>query len=149
MRGLAIFLVVAILSVVPAAAQEPPADLILHHGKVWTVDGARPLAQAVAVRGDRIVRVGSDREVMALRGPGTRLIDLAGRLALPGFIDAHTHFENATDWFYQISLNDLDSEAALLPSLAEATQRIPKGMWITGGDWGTLPARKARATGKA
>nr|WP_299913441.1 amidohydrolase [Sphingomonas bacterium] len=126
-------------------AQEPPADLILHNGKIWTVDDTRPVAEAVAVRGDRIVRVGSEGEVMALRGKATRLIDLHGELALPGFIDAHTHFENATDWFYEVALNDVDSEPALLSRLAEAIRRVPKGMWITGGDWGTLPARKARA----
>lgn len=129
----------------PAAPAEPPADLIIHHGKVWTVDDAHPTAEAIAVRAGHIMRVGGEGEVMALRGPLTRVIDLEGGLALPGFIDAHTHFENATLAFFEAPLNDVDDEAALIDRLAEVTRRVPKGLWITGGDWGLVPARKAHA----
>ena len=130
-----------LLSAAFAQAADPQpaaADLILHHGKVWTVDEHQPVAEAVAVRGERIVKVGRDAEVLALRGPGTRVIDLQNRLVLPGFTDAHTHFENAVDWFFQVMVMAVNDQEDLLRQLRAATGRVPAGMWITGGDWGTF-----------
>jgi predicted amidohydrolase YtcJ len=85
---------------------QPPADLVLYNGNVWTVDPAHPRAEGVAVQGTRIQKVGSNREVLALRGAGTRAIDLQGKLLLPGFNDAHTHFENAVQWFFEVLVMD-------------------------------------------
>src|SRR6185503_8230169 len=77
-------------------AQAPaPADLVVVGAHVWTVDDARPEARALAVRGERIVLVGSDAEVRLLIGPGTRVIEGGGRLVLPGLHDGHTHFINS------------------------------------------------------
>src|SRR5450755_2226846 len=73
------------------AQSKPTADLIITNAKVWTVDKARPTAQAVAVLGDRIVAVGSTAEIYALRGPDTKVIDAGGKLLVPGFNDAHVH----------------------------------------------------------
>jgi len=70
----------------------PQADVIFYHGTVLTMDTQHPQAQAVAVRGDRIVAVGSDDEVLNMSGPGTALVDLEGRTLLPGFIDSHAHW---------------------------------------------------------
>ena len=125
-----------LLTLVSKAANPPPAaaDLILVNGKVWTVDERQPAAQALAVRASRLVKVGSDTEVLALQGAATQVIDLHGRLVLPGFNDAHTHFENAIDWFFQVRLVDVQDQAELLSRLREAVDRVPKGMWITGGD---------------
>ena len=66
-------------------------SLILHGGRVRTMDAAGTMAAAIAVKGDRIAALGGDREVLALRDPGRRVIDLRGRTVVPGFIDAHTH----------------------------------------------------------
>src|SRR5215469_7216489 len=74
------------------AQNNPAADLIVTHANIWTVDPARPSAQAVAVLGDRIVAVGSEEEVSAWRGRQTRVIDAGGKLLLPGFNDSHVHF---------------------------------------------------------
>lgn len=131
-----------------AVGSAEPADLILHNAKVWTADEARPLAQAVAVRGNRIVKVGANRDVLALRGPASKVLDLKKRLIVPAFIDGHTHFENATEWFFEAQLMDVDTEAEMLARLGAATKRVPKGLWITGGDWGELEARKARRRGE-
>ncbi|MGE0454828.1 MAG: amidohydrolase [Vicinamibacteria bacterium] len=131
-----------------AAAPQPPADLILHGGRVYTVDTARPEARAVAVRGDRIVKVGSEAEVLALRGPQTSMIDLRGRLLLPGFTDAHTHFENAADWVTKVSLFDVADESELLRRLAAAAARVPEGLWITGGELGAYRAWDAESKGQ-
>jgi len=114
------------------------ADLILHGGRVWTVDPANPEARAVAVAGKRIVAVGSDDEVLALRGTATELVDLRGRLLLPGFIDAHTHFGNAAAWVSQVGLYQAEGPQAALALLSAAVRRMPEGHWITG-----IPAPQA------
>ncbi|TWT18716.1 amidohydrolase [Luteimonas marina] len=120
-----------------AQGQVGAADLVLHNGKIWTVDEANPQAEAVAVRGERIIAVGTSREILALKGPSTRVVDLEGRRVLPGFNDAHTHFENATEWFYRVNLHDVNDQAEFDRRLAEAVARVPEGFWITGGDWAT------------
>jgi predicted amidohydrolase YtcJ len=117
------------------------------NAKVYTVDDAQPAAEAVAIRGDRIVAVGSDAAVRALAGSATRSIDLQGQMVLPGFNDAHTHFGNAVEWHFQVMLMHVEDQAAMLRGLREATARVPKGMWITGGDWGTVAAGRAARQG--
>src|SRR4051812_14088833 len=74
------------------APSVPPADLVLRNGKVVTVDDARPEAQAIAINGDTITAVGSNADIARYIGPATKVIDLKGALATPGFIDAHVHF---------------------------------------------------------
>ncbi len=80
-------------------AQQPAADVLLTGGKIITVDERFPIAQAVAIRGERIVAVGTDQELARLAGPSTRRIDLAGRSVIPGLIDNHMHLMRAgTTW---------------------------------------------------
>jgi predicted amidohydrolase YtcJ len=129
------------------ASAQPPADLILYNTKVWTADESAPYAEAVAIRGERIVSVGSDAEVLALKGSSTRMLDLEGRLVTPGFIDGHTHFENAIGWFYEARLMDVSNEAQMVERLKEAVARVPEGMWVTGGDWGEMDKRAASKSG--
>ena len=74
-----------------AAVGADEADLILHHGKVVTVDRDFSIRQALAVKGDRLLRVGTDEEVLRTRGPRTEVVDLGGKMVLPGLIDSHTH----------------------------------------------------------
>jgi predicted amidohydrolase YtcJ len=82
----------AVAAACSAAPQQEPADLVLRNGRVVTVDSAQPEAQAVAIRGHSIVAVGSNAEIGAYVGTGTEVIDLAGRLAIPGFIEGHGHY---------------------------------------------------------
>jgi predicted amidohydrolase YtcJ len=89
-----------------AAAAAPPADLVLLHGKIHTEDGTRSVAQALAVRGNTIVAVGTDEAINALIGPGTRRVDLGGRVVLPGIIDAHTHPAQSAQDLGKCSLED-------------------------------------------
>jgi predicted amidohydrolase YtcJ len=99
----ALALVVLATVAVTVAAQRPAADLILSNGKVATVDEAFRFAQAVAVRGDRIVAVGSNQEVESWAGPATRRVDLAGRTMVPGLIDNHLHLMRAgTNWPWEV-----------------------------------------------
>src|SRR5688572_16957501 len=82
---------IALAAPAAARAQTPPADLILTNARVYTVDAARPRAQAVAIRDGRIVFVGSAQEAAGLSGGATRVIDLKGQTVIPGMIDAHGH----------------------------------------------------------
>src|SRR3954463_5889671 len=78
----------------PLLAQRPasaPADLIVTNARIYTVDDARPFASALAVRDGRIQFVGSEREVLALRGPSTQSLDAKGQTIVPGIVDAHAH----------------------------------------------------------
>ena len=130
-----------------AAASAAPPDLLLIDAKVWTGEAAQPAAEAVAITAGRIAAVGSTRDLLATKGPATRVIDLHGRRVVPGLIDAHMHFENAVQWFYEVRLMDVDREPVMLERLAAATKRVPKGMWITGTDWGGAAMRTAWKAG--
>src|SRR5262245_19131967 len=83
-----------------------PADLVLTNGRVWLGEGPSSFAEAVAIRGNQIVRVGSAAEVKRLIGERTRTIDLGGKLATPGFNDAHIHFLSGSLGFDEIDLTD-------------------------------------------
>jgi predicted amidohydrolase YtcJ len=137
--------VAALFTLAVAAFGQAPADLILDRGKVWTADRARPFAEAVAIRGAEITAIGASREIDALRGPATRVIDLHGRPVLPGFNDAHTHFENAVQWFFEVRLIDVSDQSELLRRLHAAARRVPAGIWITATDWGALAGWKKDA----
>jgi predicted amidohydrolase YtcJ len=112
------------------------------------MDPARPEARAVATTGDRIVAVGSERDMHALIGPATRVIEIGDRLVLPGFIDAHTHFGNAAAWSFKIGLYDARDTGAVLAKVREACARISDGLWISGGDVGAAAAWDADARGE-
>jgi hypothetical protein len=117
------------------AQSRPAADLIIRNAKIWTVDKSHPTAQAVAVLGDRIVAVGSDREVEAWRGARTQIIDASGKLLLPGFNDAHVHFVDGGLALDRVQLNDAASAEEFARRIGERVKQTPKGEWVTGGDW--------------
>ncbi len=122
----------AFASALPAAAQ--PADRVFINGKVWTGDDARPMAEAVATRGDRIVAVGSTRDIRALAGPESAVVDLKGRLVTPGFQDSHLHFPGSS--VNSVELDGLETLAAFQQRLAEFAKSHPALTWISGGGWG-------------
>src|SRR5580698_9604065 len=81
-----------------AMGSDAPADVIVLNGRIHTQDASRSIAEALAIRGNTILAVGSNQRVSSLKGPKTQVVDLAGRLVLPGMIDAHTHpAESAQD----------------------------------------------------
>ncbi len=114
----------------PGAFAEPP-DLILHHGKLATVDKQFTLAEAIAIRGDRIVQVGTNEEVLKNKGEGTRLIDLAGQLVLPGLIDSHVHPTGAAMHEFDHPIPDMESMADVLAYIKSRAQALPAGSWIS------------------
>ncbi len=136
MRLLVLTLSALLLAAVTAGAQSnPAADLIITHARIWTVDAARPEAQAVAVLRDRIVSVGTDAEVSSWRGPQTKIIDAAGKLVLPGFNDSHVHFVSGGSQLDNVQLNDVTSAQEFARRIGERAKTTPKGSWILGGDW--------------
>jgi predicted amidohydrolase YtcJ len=112
-----------------------PADLILTGGKICTVDPARPWAEAAAVVGERIAAVGSARDLEAWTGPGTRLLDLQGRMVLPGFTDAHVHFMEGGQTLLGVQLRDAATPEAFVARIAAKARELPAGTWILGGNW--------------
>jgi hypothetical protein len=116
---------------------------------VWTVEKVPPVAQAVAVRGNRIVAVGSTAEVRRLVRDGhTRVLDLAGRLVLPGFIDNHTHFASAGRLLLGLNLLDVNEPGEFRKRVGEGASRLPAGAWLVGGDWGAYAQWELSSTGK-
>lgn len=106
------------------------ADLILRNGKVVTVDGSFRIAQAVAVRGSTIAAVGNDTSVMALAGPATQVIDLAGRTVVPGLIDNHLHLHFAAISTTAVQLIGARSIADVQGLIAERVKATPSGGWV-------------------
>jgi predicted amidohydrolase YtcJ len=129
---------VALAAAVPLlSAQAPPADIIISNGKIITVDERFTIAQAVAVRGDRIVAVGSDAEIARLAGPNTRRIDLRGRAVIPGLIDNHMHLLRAgTTWQWEVRWDGVGTRAAALEKLRARAKTVATGEWIYNlGGW--------------
>ncbi|HAV22917.1 MAG TPA: hypothetical protein DCX46_05370, partial [Bacteroidetes bacterium] len=123
-----------LILLIPLMAFAQKADLILVNGKVWTVDAARPTAQAVAVVGDRILAVGTTKEIRAFASPSTKVVDLKGRLLLPGFIDNHTHFMSGGFQLQSVDLRYAKNETDFSTRIKERAMKYPE-RWITGGDW--------------
>jgi hypothetical protein len=124
------------------------ADLVLTNGTVYTLDEARPHAEAVAVSGDRIIAVGTAAEINAYVGPATRTIDLNGAFALPGFNDSHVHVESTGSLLLGVNLLDVHEPAAFVQRIGETADRLPDDAWITRGDWGAYEQWAAGSSGQ-
>jgi predicted amidohydrolase YtcJ len=129
------------------AQGQEAADLILVNGRIYTVDAARPWAEAVAIAGDRITHVGSSPDVRALAGPRTRIIDLQGAFASPGFNDGHVHVDSTGALLIGANLLDVHEPKAFTERIREAAGRMPPGGWITRGDWGAYEQWSAGSAG--
>lgn len=111
------------------------ADLILSKAKFWTASTAVPSAEAIAIKGDRIAAVGSEAEVMEWQGDKTILLQLPGKLVVPGFIDNHTHFLDGGFQLRSVDLRPARDERELAERLRQRAEVLNAGQWITGGDW--------------
>ncbi|HHM24001.1 MAG TPA: amidohydrolase, partial [Bacteroidetes bacterium] len=137
MCNIRVFLVAVLLTgmVFPGCFQRRTADLVLMHGKVVTVDENLPEAQAIAVQGDRILAVGSDQEIQRYIRRQTKVIDLNGALAIPGFIDGHAHFMGLGRAKMQLDLTRAKNWDEIVAMVAEAAKKARPGEWITGRGW--------------
>jgi len=115
------------LGAMPALAQT--ADKVLVNGKIITVDDRFTIGQALAIRGQRIVKVGSNAEIERLKGPSTQTIDLAGRSVIPGLIDNHSHWIRAAE-HNELRFDGVTSRARAIDMVAERARAAPPGEWI-------------------
>ena len=147
---------VAIASVAAACQREAPhADLVIHHARIYTLawgepdlegrpangapwdsaGGWHPDATAVAVRDGHVTYVGTDSGALALKGPTTTVVDLAGAVLLPGMVDAHTHVAELGQSLDRVNLTAAATEADAVLLVAERAAHTPKGEWILGWGW--------------
>lgn len=145
----AVFFLAGILVLPMTACFSPdvPADVIFIGGTVWSGLSGQPQAEALAVKAGFVQAVGSDREIRALRGRGTEVVRLRGRMVVPGFIDSHTHFIPGGFQLSSVDLRTADSREEFGRRIVRFSRGLRPGEWITGGDWdhelwgGDLPDR--------
>jgi predicted amidohydrolase YtcJ len=111
------------------------ADLIVHHGTIYTVAAGSPRAEAIAIRGDRIVYVGTSAEALTRRGPSTQVIDAGGGAVLPGLHDAHGHVFGLGAQLSELDLRGTTSLADVVAKVAAHARTIPADAWIIGRGW--------------
>jgi len=129
------------------AQRQGGAELLLLNGRIYTVDAARPWAEAVAIRGDRIVAVGTTAEIRARSDRETRTIDLKGAFVAPGFNDAHVHIDSTGSLLVGVNLLEVHEAKAFTEAVKGAVSRLPAGSWITRGDWGAYEQWGAGSAG--
>lgn len=116
----------------PAAAS---ADVIVHNGRIYTAEAARPIVDAIAIRGGRVVFAGDAAGARALAGANTRVVDLAGRTVIPGMTDAHAHVVGLGDKLRSVDLVETRSYDEVIARVVERARNTPKGEWIFGRGW--------------
>src|SRR5450631_166015 len=119
-------------------APSEPADVIVTNARIYTVNAQQKWAEAIAVRGDKIVAVGERKQIDALRGPATKVIDAGQRLLLPGFTDCHIHFMDGSLGLTRVDLNEAATVAEIqkrVKAYADAHPARPNVAWIQGMGW--------------
>jgi len=119
----------------PRTAAAAPAELVVTNARIYTVDEGRPVAQAMAVRGGRVLFVGDARGALALRGPGTRVVDLGGRTVIPGMVDAHGHLLGLGLGLRNVDLVGTRSYDEVIARVVARARQLPKGSWVVGRGW--------------
>jgi predicted amidohydrolase YtcJ len=117
--------------VAAAHAADADADVILHNGKVVTVDKKFTVHPAIALRGNRILKVGSNADVLKTKGKDTQVIDLAGKMVLPGLIDSHVHPAGACMTEFNHPIPEMESIGDVLAYVKARAQKVSEGEWIT------------------
>jgi predicted amidohydrolase YtcJ len=126
----------------------PEASFLFHNARVWTADPALPWADAVAIRGDKILAVGAWDDLKRLESPQTRVIDGLGGMITPGWFDSHIHLLAGGEQLASVQLRDVKTPAEFTKRIGEFAKRIEPAAWITGMDWdhtlwgGELPTRE-------
>jgi predicted amidohydrolase YtcJ len=136
-----VFLTVVGAAAPVAAKSSQPADVILTNARVYTVNPQQPWAEAIAIRGDKIVAVGDPAKIEAYRGPATKIVDAQGRLVLPGFTDCHIHFMDGSLGLTRVDLNGAGTVDEIQKRVKVYADAHPREPWIQGMGW-TYPTFK-------
>ena len=133
----AFFSLICIGLILSSCSTQTPGDIVLRNGEVYTMEEAEPWASAVVINGKQITAVlKDDSEADAYIGAATRVVDLGGKFALPGFIDGHTHFARAGELIIDVNLMNVADDDSLRKEMERVTGILEDGEWITGGLWG-------------
>ena len=137
MRKLVFFVLVTFgFGFISCQPTQPPADLVLMNGEIYTMESAQPWASAVAVTGNEITAVVDDTDAIEdFVGPETKVVDLQGKFVMPGYIDGHTHFDGFGAMQNDADLLAVSEDIGLLKELERLVGVLPEGEWITGGKW--------------
>jgi predicted amidohydrolase YtcJ len=130
-----LFAVILVGSGSANACADEPADLVLRGGQIVTMDDRQPQAEAIGVRTGRIVAVGTAAEIQPLIGPKTQIVELAGRMAMPGFIECHGHFLSLGDSKRRLDLSKATTWNEIVGLVAGEAKKTPPGQWIVGRGW--------------
>lgn len=133
--GLALIALAVLSTACPGRGPAGEADLILTNGAVYTMDASRPRVEAIAAAGGRIVYAGDARGAERFRGPSTEVIDLNGKMALPGFQDSHVHLVTGGVELGLCDLNGLRTKDEVYAAVRQYAERNPGSPWVTGGGW--------------
>ncbi len=127
------FLMIGLL--ISCAQKKQPADLVLTNGKIVTMDDSLPEAEALAARDGVIVAIGTDEKIEAYIGETTKVIDLEGKLAIPGFIESHGHFTGIGQAMLRLNLMHVKNWEEVVTMVKEAVEKAEPGEWILGRGW--------------
>ena len=148
MKKLMILSFAAVVVFATIAHPEDTADLILVNGRVYTLEQSQPWAEALAIKGEWLLAIGSNAEVRAFLGPNTREIDLDGAFVSPGFNDSHVHVESTGRLLSGVNLLDVHEPAAFKERIQAGAESLPDGSWITRGMWGAYEQWGAGSSGE-
>jgi predicted amidohydrolase YtcJ len=128
-------LFLASASIALAQGTTPAADLIVTNARIYTVDASRPVVEAIAVAGGRVLFAGNASGALALRGTATKVVDLGGRTVIPGMVDAHLHIAGLGDALHIVDLTGTTSYDEVIARIAARARQVPKGQWVLGRGW--------------
>jgi len=135
MKVVSILLSILLLSLGPATSRVDPADLVFINGNIYTVNDKQPHAEALAVKADRIIFVGSNSESKKYQGANTRVIDLHGATVVPGMTDAHYHFLGVGQREMNLNLEGITNLEDFLAKVKARVDQAKPGEWVTGRGW--------------
>jgi predicted amidohydrolase YtcJ len=135
MKVLLIALSILLVSFMPLQSTVTPADIVFKNGNVYTASNKTPQAEAIAVKADRIVFVGSNADAQKHVGPNTRVVDLKGNTVLPGFTDSHQHLSGVGQREMTLNLEGITSLEDFLAKVKARVDQAKPGDWITGRGW--------------
>ena len=110
-------------------------DIVVMNARIWTGEAGLPYAEALAIQGDRIIAIGSNEAIRLIQGQATKVLDAAGHLVLPGFIDNHTHLLLGGFRLLSLDLRRVKSKVEFIAAIASRSTDIPRGGWLCGGGW--------------